>query len=133
MEAQSKSQPYFSASAFTSSGASSDLCHSITVFRLPIEIIEDCLTKLTNYNDNEIVKTLQSAEAKTHFSSVLRDVEAGNEVAIVYGKRKETVAVIIPYEQKKKNKKRQLGTLEGKVSVKFAEDFAMTGEELINS
>jgi antitoxin (DNA-binding transcriptional repressor) of toxin-antitoxin stability system len=31
------------------------------------------------------MKTLQSAEAKTHFSSVLKDVEAGNEVAIVYG------------------------------------------------
>jgi prevent-host-death family protein len=78
------------------------------------------------------MKTLQSAEAKTHFSSVLRDVEAGNEVAIVYGKRKEAVAVIIPYEKWKKNQKRQLGTLEGKMSVKFAKDFAMTGEELIN-
>jgi antitoxin (DNA-binding transcriptional repressor) of toxin-antitoxin stability system len=33
------------------------------------------------------MKILQSAEAKTHFSSVLRDVEAGNEVAIIYGKK----------------------------------------------
>ena len=78
------------------------------------------------------MKTLQSAEAKNRFSSVLRDIEAGNEVAIVYGKKKETVAVIIPYEKWKKNQKRQLGTLEGKMSVKFAEDFAMTDEELIN-
>jgi antitoxin (DNA-binding transcriptional repressor) of toxin-antitoxin stability system len=75
------------------------------------------------------MKTLQSTEAKTHFSSVLKDIEAGNEVAIVYGKKKETIAVIIPY---KKWKKRQLGTLEGKMSVKFTEDFAMTDEELIN-
>jgi antitoxin (DNA-binding transcriptional repressor) of toxin-antitoxin stability system len=77
------------------------------------------------------MKTLQSAEAKTHFSSVLKDIEAGNEVAIVYGKKKETVAVIIPYKKWKKQK-RQLGTLEGKMSVTFAKDFAMTGEELIN-
>jgi antitoxin (DNA-binding transcriptional repressor) of toxin-antitoxin stability system len=77
------------------------------------------------------MKTLQSAEAKTHFSSVLKDIEAGNEVAIVYGKKKETVAVIIPYKKWKKKQKRQLGTLEGKMSVKFAEDFAMTDEELI--
>jgi len=49
---------------------------------------KNCLTNLTWYNDNEIMKTLQSAKAKTHFSSVLKDVEAGNEVAIVYGKRK---------------------------------------------
>jgi len=31
-----------------------------------------------------------------------------------------------------KNQKRQLGTLEGKMSVKFAKDFAMNDEELIN-
>ncbi|GMO46317.1 MAG: type II toxin-antitoxin system Phd/YefM family antitoxin [Termitinemataceae bacterium] len=78
------------------------------------------------------MKTLQSAEAKAHFSSVLRDIEAGNEVAIAYGKKKETIAVIIPYEQWKKSKKRQLGSLEGKMTVKFAADFSMTDEELIN-
>jgi len=78
------------------------------------------------------MKTLQSAEAKTHFSSIMRDIQAGNEVAIVYGRKKETIAVIIPYEQWKINQKRRLGTLEGKVSVQFAEDFAMTDEELIN-
>jgi len=79
------------------------------------------------------MKTLQSAEAKSHFSSVLKEVQAGNEVAIVYGKSKQTVAVIISYEQWKKNQKRTLGTLEGKMSVKFAKDFSMTDEELINS
>jgi antitoxin (DNA-binding transcriptional repressor) of toxin-antitoxin stability system len=78
------------------------------------------------------MKTLQTAEAKTHFSSIMKDIQAGNEVAITYGRKKETVAVIIPYEKWKKSQKRQLGTLEGKVSVEFAEDFAMTDEELIN-
>ena len=76
------------------------------------------------------MKMLQSAKAKTHFSSILKDVEAGNEVAITYGKNKQTVAVIIPYEKWKKNQRRQLGTLEGKMSVEFAGDFAMTDEEL---
>ena len=78
------------------------------------------------------MKTLQSAKAKTHFSSILKDIEAGNEVAITYGKKKQTVAVIIPYEKWKKSQKRQLGTLEGKMSVEFAGDFVMTDEELIN-
>jgi antitoxin (DNA-binding transcriptional repressor) of toxin-antitoxin stability system len=72
------------------------------------------------------MKTLQSAEAKNHFSSVLKDIEAGNEVAILHGKKKEAVAVIIPYKKWEKNQKRRLGTLEGKMSIKFAEDFAMT-------
>jgi len=51
------------------------------------------------------MKTMQSAEAETHFSSILKDIEAGNEVAIVYGRKKETVAVIIPYEKWKKTKR----------------------------
>jgi prevent-host-death family protein len=78
------------------------------------------------------MRTLQSAEAKTHFSSILKDVEAGNEVAISYGKKKQAIAVIIPYEKWKRNQKRQLGTLEGKITVDFADDFKMTDEELIN-
>ena len=78
------------------------------------------------------MKTLQSAKAKAHFSSILRDIEAGNEIAITYGKTKQTVAVIIPYEKWKKNQKRQLGTLEGRMAVVFSEDFAMSDEELIN-
>ena len=78
------------------------------------------------------MKTVQSAKAKSHFSSILKDVEAGNEVAITYGKKNQTIAVIIPYEKWKKNQKRALGALEGKMSVTFSEDFAMTDEELIN-
>jgi antitoxin (DNA-binding transcriptional repressor) of toxin-antitoxin stability system len=78
------------------------------------------------------MKTLSLAEAKTHFSAVLKDVGLGNEVAIVYGRKKETIAVIIPYKTWKKSKKRQLGTLEGRVTVKFSKDFSVTDEELIN-
>jgi antitoxin (DNA-binding transcriptional repressor) of toxin-antitoxin stability system len=79
------------------------------------------------------MKTLSLAEAKTHFSSVLKDVGLGNEIAISYGRKKETIAVIIPYETWKKSKKRQLGTLEGTVTVKFSKDFSMTDEEFIKS
>ena len=79
------------------------------------------------------MKIVQSAEAKTHFSSILRDVQAGDEIAIAYGKSKQTVAVIISYEQWKKSKKRELGTLKGKVKVTFSKDFSMSDEELINS
>jgi len=79
------------------------------------------------------MKTIQLAEAKTHFSSVMRDIQDGNEVAISYGKMKRTIAVIIPYEKWKKNKKRELGTLKGKAKIKFSRDFKMSDEELINS
>jgi antitoxin (DNA-binding transcriptional repressor) of toxin-antitoxin stability system len=78
------------------------------------------------------MKTLSLAEAKTHFSAILKDVGLGNEIAITYGRKKETIAVIVPYESWKKSKKRRLGTLEGKATVNFSKDFSMTDEELIN-
>jgi antitoxin (DNA-binding transcriptional repressor) of toxin-antitoxin stability system len=81
---------------------------------------------------NKIMKTLQVAEAKTNFSAVLKDVEAGNEVAISYGKKKETIAVIIPYGTWKKTKTRELGTLKGTAKINFSADFSMTDEELIS-
>jgi len=79
------------------------------------------------------MKTVQLAEAKTHLSSIIKDIQAGDEVAIAYGKKRETVAVIIPYEHWKKSRKRKLGMLKGKVAVNFSKDFSMSDEELINS
>ena len=78
------------------------------------------------------MKTLALAEAKTHFSAVMKEVEQGNEVAISYGKKKETIAVIVPYETWKKSKKRQLGTLRDKGALVFAADFSMSDEALLN-
>lgn len=75
---------------------------------------------------------MQSAKAKAHFSSVLRDVEAGDAVTITFGKKNQAIAVIIPYERWKKSQRRQLGTLEGKMAVRFARNFSMTDEELTN-
>jgi prevent-host-death family protein len=77
------------------------------------------------------MKTLALAEAKTHFSAVIEEVSAGNEIAVSYGKKRETVAVIVPFEQWKKANKRQLGTLKNRGKVSFAQDFSMTEEELL--
>jgi prevent-host-death family protein len=79
------------------------------------------------------MKQLPLSEAKTHFSSVLKEVAAGAEIAISYGKKKQTIAVIVPFEQYKKTKTRELGTLKNRGDVEFAEDFSMTDEELLNS
>ncbi len=79
------------------------------------------------------MKTLPIAEARKNFSSIIKEVESGNEVAISYGKKKETIAVIIPYENWKKSKKRELGTLKNKAKVSFSKDFKMSEEELIKS
>ena len=79
------------------------------------------------------MKTIRFTDMKADFTSILREVENRNEFAISDGNKNQTIAVIISYEKWKKNKKRQLGTLEGKMSVEFAENFAITDEELIKT
>jgi hypothetical protein len=39
--------------------------------------------------------------------------------------------MIVPYAEKTKKSKRQIGLLEGKVDIRFADDFKMTEEELL--
>jgi len=41
-------------------------------------------------------------ELKTRFSEILNEVRSGKKVGIVYGKKKEPVAMIVPYSQEKK-------------------------------
>ena len=77
------------------------------------------------------MKTLPVSEVKTHLSSLLKEVEAGKEIAISFGKQKATIAVIVPYKEYKQSKKRVLGTLKGKMKFIFKDDFYMTDEELL--
>ncbi len=76
---------------------------------------------------------LPIAQAKTAFSEVIRQVEAGDEVVITRGPKKEAVAAIIPIEKYRAKKERKLGTLEGKMSVIFHDDWSMTDEEFLAS
>ena len=68
-------------------------------------------------------------EFKTHFSEVLEQVKAGEEIAVTYGKKKEVVGYFLP--EKPQKPKRKLGILEGKIEVIFMPDFEMTTEEFL--
>lgn len=76
------------------------------------------------------MKTFTVGDFKTHFSEVIERVRAGEEIIISYGKKKENVAVLIPYASYR-NKKLRLGLLQDK-SFKIHDDFKMTEEELLN-
>lgn len=79
------------------------------------------------------MKNMQVGEFKSKFSKVLEDVKKGEEITISFGKKKEKIAVIIPYSKYKKNIRRKLGILENKASYKIKEKFSITDEELIQS
>jgi antitoxin (DNA-binding transcriptional repressor) of toxin-antitoxin stability system len=78
------------------------------------------------------MKTYSVAEAKTHFSTLLKDVQKGEEIAISYGRKKEMVALLVPFATRQPKKTRGIGSLAEKMKVKFAKDWYMTDEELIN-
>ncbi|MCD6013244.1 MAG: prevent-host-death protein [Flavipsychrobacter sp.] len=78
------------------------------------------------------MKTMSVGEFKANFSEVLKRVLGGEEIGILYGKKKEIVAKIVPKTTGKKPK-RKLGIWEGKAKVVFHKDFKMTEEEFLNS
>ncbi len=77
------------------------------------------------------MKSLPVGEFKTHFSEVLDEVKTGAEIIITYGRKKENIAVIIPYENFRKRNKVTLGLLQNK-QMKINDNFEMTPEELLN-
>jgi prevent-host-death family protein len=71
-------------------------------------------------------------ELKTNFSSILERVKKGEKVVISFGKKKEKVAVLIPFKDDKPQKSRKLGLLKGKAKCLFKEDFQISDEELLS-
>ena len=62
-------------------------------------------------------------ELKANFSAILRQVKNGEKIVILYGKKKEKVAVLIPYARLKLKKGRKLGLLKGKSNYAIKGDF----------
>lgn len=75
------------------------------------------------------MKTLSVGEFKARFSDVLELVKSGKSVGISFGKKKEPIAMIVPFAKAKRGK-RKIGILEGKSTLKIADDFKITEEEL---
>ena len=78
------------------------------------------------------MKSLPVGEFKAQFSEVLEQVQQGESIEIVFGKKKTPVARIVPINGSNPKKKRRLGILEGKVKFKFAKNFKMTDEDLLD-
>ena len=56
------------------------------------------------------MKTLSIAKVRMNFSALLKEVESGNEIGIAFGRKQETIAVIVPIDEYKRIKARKLGT-----------------------
>lgn len=81
----------------------------------------------------ETMQIMTVGELKTHFSEVLDKVQQGEEIVISFGKKKEKVAVLIPFDHYGARPERTLGLLAGQGSFVLKEDFKLTDEELLSS
>ena len=79
------------------------------------------------------MKTVSVAEVRSNLSTLLKEVESGNEIGISFGRRRETIAVIVPIAEYRKIKERRLGSLAGRLTVEFKDDWKMTDDEFLDS
>ena len=77
------------------------------------------------------METLTIGQLKTNFSDVIKSIKTGKEVIIAFGKKKEKIAVIIPYKKYVKSKKIKLGLLESKASYTVKDDFKISDKEFL--
>lgn len=84
----------------------------------------------SNYNIN--MKALMVGEFRRNFSKVLDIVKRGEEIIIRTGRKKENIAVLVPFEKYTGARQRKLGILENKASFTIRDDFKITDEELLN-
>jgi antitoxin (DNA-binding transcriptional repressor) of toxin-antitoxin stability system len=73
------------------------------------------------------MRTMTVGDFKSHFSEALKTVEAGEKIAITFGKKREIKAFLMPKESKKT--KRILGLLDGTEGYFMADDFNVTTED----
>lgn len=77
------------------------------------------------------MKIMQIGDLKTHFSDVIARVKNGEKIIVSFGKKKEKVAVIVPFSEYAGTKAIKLGMLQGKASYKFEEDFDISDKEIL--
>lgn len=79
------------------------------------------------------MQTIQVGEFKARFSEIIEAVRAGETVVVSYGRSRENVAALIPFNQLPAAEPRNLGILSGQASVTFAPDFEMSDDELLRA
>ncbi len=79
------------------------------------------------------MKTLTVGELKARFSEVLAQVKAGKEIIVSVGRKREKVAVLVPYSQYRSKPERKLGLLKGRGQCVIRKDFKLSDEEMLTS
>jgi antitoxin (DNA-binding transcriptional repressor) of toxin-antitoxin stability system len=77
--------------------------------------------------------TMTVGEVKSHFSEALDLVQKGEDIVISFGKRKEKIAVLVPFSRYDQKQERRLGLLAGKATYTIKDGFKLDDELLLAS
>ena len=78
------------------------------------------------------MKSMSVREIKAEFARVLEMVRCGERIGVRYGSGQEPVAMIVPYESARPFR-RDVGFLDGKVTIEFTDGYYMTEDELLGA
>jgi antitoxin (DNA-binding transcriptional repressor) of toxin-antitoxin stability system len=78
------------------------------------------------------MQTLTIGELKTSFSEVLKKIRSGQKIVISYGKKREKVAVIVPYSTYASTPERSLGLLKDRAECIIHDDFKISEKEMLD-
>lgn len=78
------------------------------------------------------MQTMTVGHFKSHFSQVLDIVQHGEDVVISFGKKKEKIAVLVPYDRYEGKPQRILGLLADKATFSISADFKINDDELLS-
>ncbi len=79
------------------------------------------------------MKTLQVGEFKSRLSEIINELKDGEEITLSFGKKKEKIAVLIPYSKYIKKNNRKLGILQNKAGFTIKNKFKFSDDEFFNS
>lgn len=77
------------------------------------------------------MKVYTVGELKRNFSSLLDEVRNGQRIVVAFGRKREKIAIIAPYDGAES--RRRLGLLAESARCKIGPDFAMTDEQFLAS
>ena len=79
------------------------------------------------------MQTISVGELKARFSEILDRVVQGEEIIISYGKKRQKVAVLLPYTRYHNRQHRKLGPLKNRAACVIHGAFKMTDEDMLKS
>lgn len=79
------------------------------------------------------MQILPVGDFKAQLANVLKGVQQGEEYIISYGRKKEKVAVLIPFEKYQPTILRKVGILKDKGSFSLSEDFKISEQDFLDS